>query len=509
MTLKFRLAVMMTVLLIAVTALQFLLTQREQRDLADRIAALNTRVSSSTEVLSRHMLRTGSDEMDWLSRIQRDLEREGVDVRRTRSLATFHFTSRVDTICRDDTLVVIAEADSAGVRRRLPGGIGRERVLKAQIAFVEDSLRHDRDVRIWRGGSASDTIFGSPPEDFVLNFPLLDADSLHVVEIRYRTDELTDALARSRNRSIFWMTSLLGIGVVGAVLMATQFTRPIRGLEQSFRRVESGDLATTVKPERDDEIGRLTTSFNHMVGRLREGKELERRLVETERLAAIGRLAAGVAHEVRNPLNAVQLNLQHMRDKTAAVAGDEAAGIDRYYDTVRRELSRLEHLVTAFLDLSRAEGLEVGPIDAAESLRSSVELFRPDANANDVVLTLDAPDALPVQGDPGRLTTVWHNLLSNALAACAPGGHVRAKAVLEGGVLVVTVSDDGAGIPEDVLPHIWDPFFSRRSGGTGLGLSIVRSVVERHGGSVSVTSTPGEGTTFGIKIPATGRETTA
>jgi signal transduction histidine kinase len=188
------------------------------------------------------------------------------------------------------------------------------------------------------------------------------------------------------------------------------------------------------------------------------------------------------------------------------VTGDPRRGdFDRYYATVTGEILRLEHLVGAFLDLSRSEAMSRGPVDLGRSVATAVALFEPDAEDRGVVLSATTSPDLVVDGDAGRLATVWNNLLSNALGAATNGGRIDVRVAPttdpRGSGAEVVVHDDGEGMSPDELARVWDPFYSEKDGGTGLGLSIVRSVVERHGGTASIESAPGRGTTARVWLP--------
>jgi signal transduction histidine kinase len=169
---------------------------------------------------------------------------------------------------------------------------------------------------------------------------------------------------------------------------------------------------------------------------------------------------------------------------------------------VTSELGRLEGLVTTFLDLARQDRLALERVDVTASVRDSVALFRPEAGEG-VALHADIEEGLEIRGDPGRLPTVWNNLLRNALQAVGSAGEVRVAARREEGGVRVDVVDDGAGIPEEVLPRIWEPFFSARPDGTGLGLSLVRAIVDRHAGRVEAESVPGQSTRISVWLPGT------
>jgi len=541
MTLKVRLAAMMILLIVAVLALQFLLTAREQRELAERIARISDEINLTAAQATTFAFDLAHDPEARISGLRTDDVLTGRFQGRT-EVRFFQagsdgpaFVSRDVEEIRSSVLGHEADIWIDSVTTSLdPGSLhvdsldgGREIVILAEFTGestatnVHDFLRdHDVHRRVlladstrrgslqlrhtWTGpGPVSDHVV------FQLPLALPARDSLHVVELRYPLAELTEALADARRRSLLWMSSLLGVGALGAAFLAIQFTSPIRKLERSFKRVEEGDLDVRVEVPRKDEIGKLTTSFNHMVDRLRATRSMEQRLQETERLAAMGHLAAGVAHEVRNPLNAIQLNLAQLRDKAAPTSGDPRRGdFDRYLATVTGEIGRLEHLVSAFLDLSRSEAMERQPVDLAASIDTAVALFEADAHDRGIRLERRVAPDLVIDGDPGRLATVWNNLLSNALSATARGGTVTiagdpAPGDRTPGVEVV-VHDDGRGMTPEQLARAWDPFYSEKDGGTGLGLSIVRSVVERHGGEVALTSEPGRGTTVRVWLPLPG-----
>ncbi len=519
MTLKLRLAAMMILLLMAVLALQYFLVQREEQALMDRLADLSTGVDESTRRLSRRAHELSFRPLN-RDHVIDELFADSVSGRHTtRILITETDSTRVRQVDgavwtserSEDVVAGVDAPDSLrAVIERLkyrtrPGGDTLSSMTFEVVMDIGDSTgsRTLKRVHHWAGDEADMMLINLP-------VPSPDGDTAWTVRMGVPMGGIREELNRARRRSFFWLAGLLGVGIVGAIGMALQFTKPIQSLQQSFRRVQQGDLDITLKPERNDEIGALTVSFNRMVSRLRESRAMEQRLVEAEREAAVGRLAAGVAHEVRNPLNAIQLTMQQMRDRIADMPGAEEGGrIDGYLNTVTTEIARLERLVGSFLDLSRTGAIAREPMDLHDSMSGAVALFESEARSRGIALELDAPGPIPFQGDPTRLATVWNNLVSNALHATPDGGRVTLTGRKEGEDIVVTIADTGSGIPADRLAHVWEPFYSARAGGVGLGLSIVRAVAERHGGTATVRSAEGAGTAFTIRFPAHPMDTEA
>lgn len=511
MTLKARLAGMMALVLVTVVAVQFVLAERERRDLVSRLEKMSGDLDRSTAVFVQRAhemaAQTAPPRLDsFLAGIVRDS---------AGTLAASNANVQV---------VVIADSmPHAGRGRRTEQIVWMRRggVMAVVESTLVDSIFNARVppveqhfTRVFRKPAGSTGADQGPGRDFIINLPLpnVASDSLYSVQVRYSYAGLAEELSHSRRRSLFWLVALLGLGVVAAIGIAGQFTRPIRALEVSFGRVVEGDLDQRVRPERRDEIGHLTTSFNTMVARLRDSQQMAERLAESEHLASLGRLAAGIAHEIRNPLNAILLNLQQMQDRvrTASPAPADAVPapvlleFEKYHGRITTELARLEHLVGSFLDLAKSGELHFDRVDIAAGVRTAVELFRPLAADRGVDLQHRGPESLLLWADPTRMPMVWNNLLANALQATPRGGRVTIHTRLDGDAAEVVVEDSGAGIQAELLPRIWEPFYSGREDGTGLGLSIVRSTVEHHGGSIEAECPPSGGTRMRVRLPLQG-----
>lgn len=237
--------------------------------------------------------------------------------------------------------------------------------------------------------------------------------------------------------------------------------------------------------------------------RLQRGsRELEHRARIAEKLAAVGTLSAGLAHEIRNPLNAANLQLQLLERRVKRIAGEDPK-LTEPIGLVQRELGRLSHLVDDFLRFARPADLYLRRFDANAMILQVVELHAPEAARAGIELRTVLPqETLRVSGDREKLQQVVINVIRNAIEALEEtGGNIVASlGWAEDGMLIVRVSDDGPGIPDDILSRIFEPFFSTKPMGTGLGMAICHSLVQQHGGAIQIRCE--HGTEVDILLPA-------
>ena len=235
----------------------------------------------------------------------------------------------------------------------------------------------------------------------------------------------------------------------------------------------------------------------------RRGRRLEEKTAEAERMAYIGTLASGLAHEIRNPLNSLNLNMQMIEEELGAAGAGHGSG--RLMSITRAEISRLERLVTDFLSYARPRPIELEEVPARDLLDRAREVLAGATHSLGArVEVADATGGARLRVDTGQINQLLLNLINNALAATEGSRRrpvVRVGVGRQGTAAVLTVEDNGAGIAEADREKIFDLFYSTRKGGTGLGLAIVQRIAQNHGGRVEVESEPGRGTTVSVVLP--------
>ena len=321
---------------------------------------------------------------------------------------------------------------------------------------------------------------------------------LGVLDVNVSLAEVDREIDRSR-------TVILGsaaAAVVAGGLMLWWLSRrlvlkPVAALVEGTRRVAAGDLGTAIPVTSHHELGELAGAFNEMTRTL---SETQRQLAQADKLASVGRLAAGVAHEINNPLTGVLSYASLLRKRLEA---DTAACED--LDVIVRETVRCRGIIRGLLDFARPATPARKSMDLNEVIRRAVSVVMTQLSLNQVDLSLHLePDLPEVQADPNQIQQVVVNLLLNAGDAIGSGGGtIRATSRRgPGETLELAVEDSGRGIAPEDLPRIFEPFFTTKGNhGTGLGLAVSWGIVEAHGGALEVQSEPGQGTCFTLRLP--------
>ena len=492
----------------------------------------------------------------WLSirarraELMRDLERQTALVGSSMQVALESLLQKGDSKVEDLTRMV------AGWQAAEPS---------SRITFID--LVHSQPGRSQLGfvvhNGAGDAVYAPPPADptrrsrlarldveeqpvgqhvsadgkemYTLTVPIRDPEHKPVAAIEITRDEgeVETALASSARTALY---SVLGLGVMLGLLVAltgrSLITKPLGRLLEAIDDVTQGDLGRVILRERDDEVGDLADRFNEMTGSLRDARAqilqgvdaklaLEARLRHSEKLATIGQLAAGIAHEVGTPLNVIGGRARQMERKA-----DDPDAVAKNAGIIATQTQRITKIIQQLLDFARRPSATRTRVDLQGVAKGCIDFLEHQLSSSRVEPKLhpfsadgaDAPGAPIVLGDADQLQQVCLNLFVNAIQAMPDGGtlelstrtQVRRRPGLEtaepGGFVVLEVADTGVGIPEEDRERIFEPFYSTKrggdQGGTGLGLSVSVGIVKDHDGWIEIDSRPGGGTIFRVYVPA-------
>jgi two-component system, NtrC family, sensor kinase len=360
-----------------------------------------------------------------------------------------------------------------------------------------------------------------------------DQSVLGVLDVQMSLATADQALAGAqRQAGIFALAGILAAALLMAAVVYRSVHVPARKLRSGTRALAEGDLAYRIDMDRTDELGALARSFNHMAENLRKAdaelrswsntleervqeksrelEEVNRQMVQVEKTHSLGKMAATVAHELNNPLSGILTSAKLLERKVNRLLpeGEERERISESLELIRSESTRCGNIVRDLLTYARESRTAFQEHHLNEIVQRSLRLVEHHTEAAEVEaeahFTLE-DDRLVCDGE--QITQILIALMINAVEAMPQGGRLQLRTweAPTGGSekVYLSVSDSGVGIPPDILDRIFDPFFStkREAKGVGLGLAVVYGIVQRHGGRISVGSTPEEGTTFTVELP--------
>jgi signal transduction histidine kinase len=335
----------------------------------------------------------------------------------------------------------------------------------------------------------------------VARVPLLLNDGREILlTVRVASLQQTEILRAFRNKYVAALALVFLVALGLMVHFIGRTLRPLSDLSVSCAQIGSGRLQDVAVRRNAGEILALEQTFNRMVASLREKEQVEANLRQAQRLSALGNLAAGVAHDVRNPLNSIKLLTSHAVDLLGN--GAETAAAVKQLTTIRNEVHRIEDIVSGFLSLAKERELQPELVRLDTLLEECVRLVSRDAESRGihVMSELRAGDT-ELMLDPKLWTRAVLNVLINALDACPRGGRVRLFSRVTDTACEVEVRDDGPGMSKEVAERAFEPYFTTKATGTGLGLATTRGIVEEHGGAITLSSAEDMGCQVLITVP--------
>lgn len=301
-----------------------------------------------------------------------------------------------------------------------------------------------------------------------------------------------------RNRMNLWSAVAINLGIIMPFITFFKIFKPLNVIKKATGAIAQGKFKRVEVLNTRDEMQQVMEAFNTMV------RELERRqdqLVQSKKLSSIGTLTAGVAHQLNNPLNNISTSCQ--------IAIDELESKDqglllKMLQNIDQETLRARDVVKGLLEFSRSEKFRLRPVSLADTVNRSVRLVRSQIPA-DIVVTIEIPEDLVVPMDVQRMQEVFLNLLINAAQSIEKQGAITISSEIDAAEerVIITVHDTGPGIPEEIRGQLFDPFYTTKEEGkgTGLGLSVVYGIIQKHNGEITVSSEPGQGASFYLRLP--------
>lgn len=322
------------------------------------------------------------------------------------------------------------------------------------------------------------------------------------IHLRINKDDFSHILKTNALKRILTTLMIFFIGIVVTYIISLRYTKPINTLTEAAKKVAQGDFKYRLNINRKDEIGKIAESFNFMIQKLQENQILHERLREAEHLSAIGQLSRTIAHEVRNPLNFINLSIDHLIEKLQKQELDSDNYI-KLLENMKQEIYRVNNLITEYLEYTRPLKLNKKLASIIEIIEDVVSLVEATGSKYGINIYKDYEVDFTLNLDVDLIKSCFLNIITNALYAMKDSDmkNLFIKTELSEDNLLIKISDTGSGVPEEYIDKIFEPFFSTKKGGLGLGLPLSKRVIEEHGGKIEFSSRQGNGSEVKIYIP--------
>jgi hypothetical protein len=315
--------------------------------------------------------------------------------------------------------------------------------------------------------------------------------------------EFAQPLQQNRVYQITVALVIFAIGLGFAYLLADRYVEPIHEVAAAAQNIAARGLEPVPEANRRDEVGLLTRSFNDMVSQLRRAREREHELNRLERFTALGQLAGGLAHEIKNPLNFISLALDQLRTRYSAQLTQDRDGYLRQLVIMKDEVHRLSELVQSFLHYGKPIEIHPAPTDLRQLIDGVLAISESKLRSQGIEVNQSPNGAAAMLNvDAEKLRTCFVNVVANAIQAMPDGGKLSIGIGQQDGTLEVSFSDTGPGIDPEIAEHVFEPFFTTKREGIGLGLFLSKAIIETHGGRISIgNNQAGAGTTVTFSFP--------
>jgi two-component system NtrC family sensor kinase len=434
-----------------------------------------------------------------LVEVSDDLVNNILEIRRfEKNFFLYHISSNLSQalfyVNRVEGLLLEHEKEISNGDRILQGNAFLKKLHQYRETFMKiESL-------LAQSGSGSESVPVLAAERSLRN---LGQDILFMAE-GWRQEERS-AIERLYRKAVYLFILSIGgflvLGLLMASYLSRQLVRPLVQMQEAMSKIAEGDFTPIPETQsRSEEFRPLFSAFNRMIHELEARQE---QLVQSRKIAAVGTLTSGIAHELNNPINNIVLSAEALKEGFGQLTAQEAMEM---IEDILAQSDKASEIVKSLLDFSRSERPEFEYLSIAQVIEDTLKLVRNQMSLSHIRCETDLPPGLPpVYGDTKSLQQVFLNLFINAIQAMLDGGTlaIHASASGDGQWIAVEVSDSGVGIDPRDLPHIFDPFFTTKEvgKGTGLGLSVSYGILQKHGGQITARSREGKGTTFTVTLP--------
>jgi nitrogen fixation/metabolism regulation signal transduction histidine kinase len=322
------------------------------------------------------------------------------------------------------------------------------------------------------------------------------------IHLKINKEDFSKILETNAIKRMFTTFLIFFVGIVFIYIISKRYTQPIDKLKEAAMKVAQGNFTYRLNIDRRDEIGKIAETFNFMIQKLEENQLLQKRLREAEHLTAIGQLSRTIAHEIRNPLNFINLSIDHLIEKIKKL-NQNSEEFTILLQNMKQEIYRVNNLVTEYLEYTRPLKLTKKPSSIIEILDEVVSIIETTAEKEGVNIYKDYKVDFTLYVDVDLMKSCIINIITNSLHAMKTSElkNLFIKTELIGDELLLSIADTGMGVSEEFLDKVFEPFFSTKKEGLGLGLPLAKKVVEEHGGRIEFTSAIGKGSEIRIYLP--------
>ncbi len=477
LSLKAKLLLIIVVLLAATLGAEVVISLRTQQAIANATRENVKDLAGAIQISVQELTAVGSTDRERLQNYVRNLHNKGLEVS-------------------------IASSENLIINSSNPKLIGASLNPRSKQVVINEHLGA-ADAR----RPASYDLVPMERESTVYLIPVVVEDHLMgYVQVIANFGDYTELLRQARTKLITLALVIFAVGIVFSYALAYRYTRPINLIAAAAQNIAARGLEPVPEVRRRDEIGLLTRSFNEMVAQLRRAREREQELNRLERFTALGQLAGGLAHEIKNPLHFISLAVDQIRTRYAGQLNQERENFLRQIAMIKGEIHRTSGLIQNFLHYGKPIEIRPAPTDLQAIVSDVLALSESRLKSQGIeVIESNGWTPTVLNVDAEKIRTCFLNVVANATQAMPDGGKLKIDFARRNGELQVSFADTGVGIEPEVVGRVFEPFFTTKREGIGIGLFLSKSIMEKHGGQIKIEpSSPPPGAVVTFSFPLNG-----